>query len=84
MREQLFLVLALSLLFVAFAPAQDTAAQQANQLAKEGQFKPPNATVLIPIVGLLGLLRHGEAVNIKKGTPFTAYLAQDSLLEPID
>ncbi|HXJ45060.1 MAG TPA: hypothetical protein VNK47_00190 [Candidatus Dormibacteraeota bacterium] len=83
MREQLFLVLALSLLFVAFAPAQD-AAQQANQLAKEGQFKPPNATVLIPVVGLLGLLRHGEAVNIKKGTPFTAYLAQDSLLEPID
>jgi|SRR5882672_162014 len=51
--------------------------------AKEGQFKPPNATVLIPVVGLLGLFRHGEAVNIKKGTPFTAYLAQDSLLDPI-
>jgi multidrug efflux pump subunit AcrA (membrane-fusion protein) len=51
--------------------------------AKEGQFKPPNATVLIPVVGLFGLFRHGEAVNIKKGTPFIAYLAQDSLLEPI-
>ena len=54
-----------------------------GRAAKEGQFRPPNATVLIPVVGLFGLFRHGEAVNIKKGTPFTAYLAQDSLLDPI-
>ena len=52
--------------------------------AKEGQFKPPNATVLIPVVGLFGLFRHGEAVNIKKGTPFIAYLAQDTLLAPLN
>jgi len=52
--------------------------------AKEGQSKPPNATVLIPVVGLFGLFRHGDAVNIKKGTPFTAYLAQDTLLDPVN
>jgi hypothetical protein len=52
--------------------------------AKEGQPKPPNATVLIPVVGLFGLFRHGDAVNIQKGTPFTAYLAQDTLLDPVN
>src|SRR5260221_13325156 len=63
--------------------AGNTTVYLRGHAAKEGQFRPPNATVLIPVVGLLGLFRHGEAVNIKKGTPFTAYLAQDSLLEPI-
>ena len=73
--------------FVAFEArsfqAGNTTVYLHGHAAKQGQFKPPNATVLIPVVGLLGLFRHGEAVNIKKGTPFTAYLAQDSLLEPI-
>jgi len=51
---------------------------------KEGQAKPPNASVLIPVVGVFGILRHGTDANIKKGTPFTAYFAQDTLLSPIN
>lgn len=50
---------------------------------KEGQAKPPNASVLIPVVGIFGIFRHGTDANIKKGTPFTAYFAQDTLLSPI-
>jgi hypothetical protein len=51
---------------------------------KEGQAKPPNASVLIPVVGLFGIFRHGTNATIKQGTPFTAYLAQDTLLLPIN
>jgi hypothetical protein len=51
---------------------------------KEGQAKPPNASVLIPVVGMFGIFRHGTNANIKQGTPFTAYLAQDTLLVPIN
>jgi len=51
---------------------------------KEGQAKPPNASVLIPVVGIFGIFRHGTDANIKKGTPFTAYFAQDVLLSPIN
>ncbi len=73
--------------FVAFEArsfhAGNTTVYLRGHAAKEGQPRPPNATVLIPVVGLFGLFRHGEPANIKKGTPFTAYLAQDSLLEPI-
>ena len=38
---------------------------------------------LIPGVDLFMIFRHGTSATIKKGTPFTAYLAQDSLLDPI-
>jgi len=50
---------------------------------KEGRAKHPNAAVLIPGVDLFMIFRHGTSATIKKGTPFTAYLAQDSLLDPI-
>jgi hypothetical protein len=51
---------------------------------KEGQAKLPNATALIPIVGPFTLFRHGASADIKKGTAFTAYLAQDTLLAPLN
>src|SRR5579859_1097009 len=40
----------------------------------EGQASPPNAAVLIPVVGPLALFHHGKDADIKTGTPFTAYL----------
>ena len=40
----------------------------------EGQASPPNAAVLIPVVGPLALFHHGKDADIKSGTPFTAYL----------
>jgi hypothetical protein len=45
----------------------------------EGQAKPPNAQVLIPIVGTFFVLHHGEDAVIKPGTPFTAYLDATSI-----
>jgi hypothetical protein len=41
---------------------------------KEGQAKPPNAAVLIPVVGPFTLFKHGADAIISKGTPFIAYL----------
>jgi Chitobiase/beta-hexosaminidase C-terminal domain len=45
----------------------------------EGQAVPPNAAVMIPVVGLFTLFRHGKDADIKSGTPFTAYLAPPTL-----
>ena len=41
---------------------------------RDGDAKIPNATVLIPMVGPLAILRHGTDAVITKGTPFTAYI----------
>jgi hypothetical protein len=51
---------------------------------REGQAKPPNASILIPVVGPFLAFRHGTSADIKKGTAFTAYLAQDTLLAPLN
>jgi hypothetical protein len=40
---------------------------------REGEAKPPNASVIIPVVGPLSTLRHGDDAVIPKGTPFIAY-----------
>jgi hypothetical protein len=45
----------------------------------EGQASPPNAAVLIPVVGPLALFHHGKDADIKSGTPFTAYLIPPDL-----
>jgi hypothetical protein len=47
---------------------------------KEGEPKPPNAAVLVPVVGLFTLFRHGKDVDIKPGTPLTTYVDTDTLL----
>jgi len=44
----------------------------------EGQAVPPNAAVMIPVVGLLTLFRHGHDAIIHSGTPFTAYFDPSS------
>ena len=41
---------------------------------REGTAKPPNATVLIPVVGPFTVFKHGDPATIAKGTPFTAYI----------
>jgi len=48
--------------------------------AKEGQPKPPNAAVLVPVVGLFTLFKHGKDAEIKPGTPVTAYVDADTSL----
>jgi hypothetical protein len=46
----------------------------------EGQPKPPNAAVLVPVVGLFTLFKHGKDAEIKPGTPITAYVDADTSL----
>jgi len=41
---------------------------------REGEAKPPNAAVLIPMVGPFTIFKHGTDAVITKGTPFTAYI----------
>ncbi len=52
--------------------------------AKEGQPKPPNAAVLVPVVGLFTVFRHGKDAEIKPGTPVTAYVDADTSLSTAD
>ena len=53
-----------------------------GEAAREGEAKPPNAAVLIPVVGPFTLFRHGTDAVIKQGTPFTAFLYADTALAP--
>jgi hypothetical protein len=53
-----------------------------GEAAREGDAKPPNAAILIPVVGPLTALRHGADAVIKQGTPFTAFLYADTSLAP--
>ncbi|HEY1468968.1 MAG TPA: chitobiase/beta-hexosaminidase C-terminal domain-containing protein [Candidatus Acidoferrum sp.] len=46
--------------------------------AIEGQAKPPSATVLIPVVGTLGLFKHGTDAVITRGTPVDATVDSDT------
>jgi hypothetical protein len=46
----------------------------------EGQAVPPNAAVMIPVVGIFTIFRHGHDAVIPSGTPFTAYLDSSSLV----
>jgi Chitobiase/beta-hexosaminidase C-terminal domain len=53
-----------------------------GEAAREGEAKPPNAAILIPVVGPLTALRRGTDAVIKQGTPFTAFLDADTPLAP--
>lgn len=44
---------------------------------KEGQGKEGTAVALTVLFGPLGLMKHGKNVDIKEGTPLTAYVGQD-------
>jgi Chitobiase/beta-hexosaminidase C-terminal domain len=52
--------------------------------AKEGQAKPPNAAFLIPVVGPFTLLKHGTDAEISPGAIFTASVAEDAVLTPVN
>src|ERR1700722_1875243 len=49
---------------------------------KEGEAKPPNAARFIPYVGVFTVLKRGSHAEIPAGTPFTAFVAQDTELLP--
>jgi hypothetical protein len=50
--------------------------------ALEGDPRRPNGAILIPVVGVFTVFRHGTNAEIKAGTPVTAYVAADTSLLP--
>jgi hypothetical protein len=44
---------------------------------KEGEGKEGTAVALTVLFGPIGLIKHGKNVEIKEGTPLTAYFDQD-------
>jgi hypothetical protein len=50
---------------------------------KEGQGKEGTAVVLTVLFGPIGLIKHGKNVEVKAGTPLTAYVDNDTPLTPI-
>jgi hypothetical protein len=54
----------------------------AGTAAREGEPKPPNAAVLIPVAGPFFVFKHGSDAFISHGTPFTAFLSADTSIVP--
>jgi hypothetical protein len=48
---------------------------------KEGQGKEGTAVALTVLFGPIGLIKHGKNVEVKAGTPLTAYVDQDTPIE---
>jgi hypothetical protein len=49
---------------------------------REGEASPPNAAVLIPVVGPFTVFKRGKDADIKPGTPFTAFVGADTQVAP--
>src|SRR5437764_3204039 len=49
---------------------------------KEGQGKEGTAVALTVLFGPIGLIKHGKNVEVKAGTPLTAYVDDDVSLPP--
>jgi len=49
---------------------------------KEGQGKEGAAVALTVLFGPIGLIKHGKNVEIKEGTPLSAYVDQDFTVPP--
>jgi hypothetical protein len=62
--------------------ANGTIIKLLGSAAKEGQAKPPNAAILIPVVGVFTILQHGTDAEIKQGATYTALIAEDATLTP--
>ena len=59
---------------------KDGVIQLNGSATREGEAKPPNAAVLIPVVGPFAVFKHGKDAEIFRGTPFTAFVDKDTSL----
>jgi hypothetical protein len=50
---------------------------------KEGEGKTGTAVALTVLFGPIGLIKHGKQVQVKEGTPLTAYVDEDINLSPV-
>jgi hypothetical protein len=60
----------------------DTRVRLRGSKGKEGEGKVGTAVALTVLFGPIGLIKHGKNVEVKAGTPLTAYVDEDSLLLP--
>jgi hypothetical protein len=64
--------------------AGDTRVRLRGSKGKEGQGKEGATVALTVLFGPIGLMKHGKNVDIKEGTPLTAYVDQDIELAAVD
>jgi type II secretory pathway pseudopilin PulG len=57
---------------------RDRVIKLSGSATREGEAKPPNAAVLIPVVGPFTVFKHGKDAEIMRGTPFTAFIDKDT------
>jgi hypothetical protein len=57
--------------------AGDTRVRLRGSKGKQGEGKEGTAVVLTVLFGPIGLIKKGKNVEIKEGTPLTAYVDQD-------
>lgn len=48
--------------------------------ARQGEDKTTSAIVLTVLLGPVGLIKHGKDIEVKTGTPLTAFIADDTSL----
>jgi hypothetical protein len=62
--------------------AGSTVVKLHHSATSEGEANPPNAAVLIPVVGPFTVFKRGKDADIKPGTPFTALVRADTQIVP--
>jgi hypothetical protein len=62
--------------------AGDTRVKLRGSKGKEGEGKEGTAVALTVLFGPIGLIKHGKNVEVKPGTPLTAYVDEDVALDP--
>lgn len=60
----------------------DTRVKLRGSKGKEGEGKEGTAVALTVLFGPIGLIKHGKNVEVKAGTPLTAYVDEDTALPP--
>jgi hypothetical protein len=60
--------------------AGDNRVRLRGSKGREGEGKEGTAIVLTVLFGPVGLLKHGKDIEVKRGTPLTAYVDQDTFL----
>jgi hypothetical protein len=66
-----------------YLKAGDTRIRLRGSKGREGESKQGTAIALTVLFGPVGLLKHGKNIEVKEGTPLTAYVDQDIALPPI-
>lgn len=61
---------------------EDNKVRLRGSKGKEGQGKEGAAVALTVLFGPIGLIKHGKNVEVKAGTPLTAYVDDDTSLPP--